>query len=197
MRPITTWNKNLSKSMSSFEESGIKFDFSSEDWQVVKYDDHLAHKKVSKVVHPTKAVDFLGIYDNKKLYFIEIKNYKGHTDDPETREVTSSGGEELMRRIAVKVRDSIASATNAARYSTNENEFFRRVNEIMLNDAEKVVVIAWIEFDEPNAKERKAKMSIWSQKLKQKLSWLHAAKISINSVDDSDGILPETVISFS
>lgn len=192
-----TWSKNLSKSMSKFEESGINFDFGSEDWQVVKYDEHLAHKKVCKVVHPTKAVDFLGIYDDRKLYFIEVKNYKGHTDDPETREATGSGGEELMRRIAVKVRDSIASATNAARYSANDSGFFNRVNEIMLDDAEKIVVIAWIEFDEPNMKERKAKMSIWSQKLKQKLSWLHAAKISINSVEDSDGILPRTEISFS
>ena len=183
--------------MSKFEESGLDFDFGSEEWQVVKYDAHIAHKKLSKVVHPTKAVDFLGIYKDKKLYFIEVKNYKGHTDDQETKEVIGSGGEELMRRIAVKVRDSIASATNSARYSANEGKFFNRVNEIMLDDTEKIVVIAWIEFDEPNAKERKVKMSIWLQKLKQKLSWLHAAKISINSVEDSEGILPGTEISFS
>lgn len=65
-----------------------------------------------------------------------------------------------------------------------------------MNDKEKVVVIALIEFDEESEKERKAKMSIWLQTLKQKLSWLHAAKISINSVDDANAILPEVNIAF-
>lgn len=50
---------------------------------------------------------------------------------------------------------------------------------------------------EKNEAERKAKMGIWLQKLKQKLSWLYAAKISINSVDTANGILPDTDISFA
>lgn len=39
-------------------------------------------------------------------------------------------------------------------------------------------------------------MSIWMQKLKQKLSWLHAAKISINPVENISDVLPDTEISF-
>lgn len=183
--------------MSKFLESKLNFDFKGSGWSVVKYDEHVAHEKISNVVKSTKAVDFLGIYNNKKLYFIEVKNYRGHTNDPETKEILKAGGEELMQRIAVKVRDTIAGATNAARFSTNEKAIFTRINEILLNDAEKVVVIAWIEFDEKNEAERKAKMGIWLQKLKQKLSWLYAAKISINSVDTANGILPDTDISFA
>lgn len=183
--------------MSKFQESNLNFDFKGAGWSVVKYDEHVAHGKISNVVQPTKAVDFLGIYNDKKLYFVEVKNYRGHTSDPETKEVLKAGGEELMRRIAVKVRDTIAGATNAARFSTNEKDFFTRINEILLNDAEKIVIIAWIEFDETNENERKTKMGIWQQKLKQKLSWLHAAKISINSVNTANGILPETDILFA
>ncbi|GHT19067.1 hypothetical protein AGMMS4957_02540 [Bacteroidia bacterium] len=41
-----------------------------------------------------------------------------------------------------------------------------------------------IKFDEPNAKEKKAKMSAWGDKLKKKLHWLHATAISINNVDN-------------
>ena len=182
--------------MSKFEESNLNFDFNEVEWNVIKYDDHPAHKKISNGVQPTKAVDFLGIYDDKKLYFIEVKNYRGYTGDPKTQEVLKAGGEELMRRIAIKVRDTIAGATNAARFSTNEKNFFIRFNEILLDDTKKIVVIAWIEFDEMNEKERKAKMGVWQQKLKQKLSWLHAAKVSINSVNEASGILPETEISF-
>lgn len=44
--------------MSNFQESGINFKFQSPKWNVVKYDEHLAHKKVSNALQPTKAVDF-------------------------------------------------------------------------------------------------------------------------------------------
>lgn len=55
--------------MSNFQESGINFKFQSPQWTVVKYDEHLAHKKVSNALQPTKAVDFLGIHDNGQLFF--------------------------------------------------------------------------------------------------------------------------------
>lgn len=63
--------------MSDFQESGISFKFSSPQWAVVKYDEHLAHKKVSNALQPTKAVDFLGIHDNRQLFLVEVKNYRG------------------------------------------------------------------------------------------------------------------------
>lgn len=65
--------------MSNFQESGINFKFQSPKWNVVKYDEHLAHKKVSNALQPTKAVDFLGIHDNRQLFLVEVKNYRGHT----------------------------------------------------------------------------------------------------------------------
>ncbi len=110
--------------MSDFQESGISFKFSSPKWAVVKYDEHLAHKKVSNALQPTKAVDFLGIHDNRQLFLVEVKNTGGIRTMPETQEVLQAKGNELMRRIAVKVRDTIATATNAARFSTNDEDFF-------------------------------------------------------------------------
>lgn len=87
MRLFTIWNSNSSTDMSNFQESGISFKFSSPQWAVVKYDEHLAHKKVSNALQPTKAVDFLGIHDNRQLFLVEVKNYRGHTHDAETQEV--------------------------------------------------------------------------------------------------------------
>lgn len=80
-------------------------------------------QKVSNALQPTKAVDFLGIHDNRQLFLVEVKNYRGHTHDAETQEVLQAKGEELMRRIAVKVRDTIATVTNSARFSTNDEDF--------------------------------------------------------------------------
>ena len=181
--------------MSNFQESGINFKFQSPKWNVVKYDEHLAHKKVSNALQPTKAVDFLGIHDNRQLFLVEVKNYRGHTHDAETQEVLQAKGEELMRRIAVKVRDTIATVTNSARFSTNDEDFFTRINQLLLDNQKKIVIIACIELDIAGEKEHKARMSVWMQKLKQKLAWLHAAKISINPIENISAVLPDTEIS--
>jgi hypothetical protein len=195
MQPFTTWNNNSSANMSNFQESGINFKFQSPKWNVVKYDEHLAHKKVSNALQPTKAVDFLGIHDNRQLFLVEVKNYRGHTHDAETQEVLQAKGEELMRRIAVKVRDTIATVTNSARFSTNDEDFFTRINQL-LDNQKKIVIIACIELDIAGEKEHKARMSVWMQKLKQKLAWLHAAKISINPIENISAVLPDTEILF-
>ena len=88
----------------------------------------------------------MGIHDNRQLFLVEVKNYRGHTHDAETQEV-SAKADELMRRIAVKVRDTIATATNAARFSTNDEDFFTLINRLLLDGQKKIVVIACIELD--------------------------------------------------
>ena len=147
-------------------------------------------------MQPTKAVDFLGIHDNRQLFLVEVKNYRGHTHDAETQEVLLAKGEELMRRIAVKGRDTIATVTNSARFSTNDEDFFTRINQLLLDNQKKIVIIACIELDIAGEKEHKARMSVWMQKLKQKLAWLHAAKISINPIENISAVLPDTEILF-
>lgn len=182
--------------MSNFQESGINFNFQDTDWTTVKYDEHVAHRKVEKVLKPTKAVDFMGIHQGNQLFLIEIKNYRGHTQDKSTREALNAGGEELMRRIAIKVRDSIATATSEARFSTHDEEFFTQVNSRLLDNKIKLTIIACIEWDVASEKERKVQMGIWLQKLKQKLVWLHPVRVSVNSVTNITGILPDTQVSF-
>ena len=66
--------------MSNFQESGINFNFQDADWTTVKYDEHVAHRKVEKVLKPTKAVDFMGIHQGNRLFLIEIKNANSRTD---------------------------------------------------------------------------------------------------------------------
>ena len=102
-----------------------------------------------------------------------------------------------MRRIAVKVRDSIATATGAARFSTNDEEFFTQINSRLLDSGVQLAIIACIEWDEANLAERRARMGIWQQKLKQKLAWLQPVKVSVNSVSNITGILPDVQVSFA
>ena len=95
---------------------------------------------------------------------VEVKNYRGHTHDAETQEVLQAKGEELMRRIAVKVRDTIATVTNSACFSTNDEDFFTRINQLLLDNQKKIVIIACIELDIAGEKEHKVSMSVWMQK---------------------------------
>ena len=98
-----------------------------------------------------------------------------------------------MRRIAVKVRDTIATVTGSALFPQMTKHLPKSTN-CWLMTGRKIVIIACIELDATDDKERKAQMSVWMQKLKQKLSWLHAVKISINPVDNITALLPDTEV---
>ena len=64
--------------MSDFQKSGINFSFQDASWAVVKYNEHVAHRQVEKVLKPTKAVDHLiPILNNIKtpdLTFLGVKS---------------------------------------------------------------------------------------------------------------------------
>lgn len=176
-------------------ESGIIFEHDDSTCSSIKFDEHNAYKKVDRCLKPTKGVDFIYIYDNNKLVFLEVKNFLGHTSDPSTQDRLKNNAEELMTEIALKVRDSIACATAAARYSPHDVDFWNSFNNIFLDDTTKILIIAWIEFDGNNEKEKKFKMSLWREKLKKKLKWLHAAGISVNNINNPPPIALEAKLS--
>jgi len=163
------------------EESGIRFDYDENACRCIKFDDDVAYRSVERHLKPTKGVDFIYMSDDK-LVFVEVKNFIGHTHKPETKERLDENGDHLMTEIALKVKDTLACALSAARFSTNDHEFWHSFNRYFIDEKKKVLVIAWIEFDARNEKERRAKMDAWNRKLKQKLHWIHSVKVSVNSV---------------
>lgn len=96
-----------------------------------------------------------------------------------------------MRRIAVKIRNTIAMVTSSTRFLTNDEGSFTRINQSPLDNQKRVVIIACIELDTASKKEYKAHMSVWMQKLEQKLVWLYVAKISVNPIESIPAILPD------
>jgi hypothetical protein len=169
--------------MKQHNESDIIFEYDERICQCVKFDENVAYKKVSDRLS-TKGIDFLLIEQNKKLIFVEVKNFIGHTFDSNTKERLENKADELMTEIALKVRDTISCTTSAARQSTNEPAFWKLCNQIFLDSRTKILIIAWIELDKKFVKENKAKMGMWSSKLKTKLNWLHSTAISINNIDN-------------
>lgn len=89
--------------MTRIEEGYLLFEF-GDKWRVFKFDEHPDYKKISDIVNGTKGVDFVGIFNEKTLYFIEVKDFRG--DRIKNKDRISKG--ELLIEVAQKVRDSIA-----------------------------------------------------------------------------------------
>lgn len=169
--------------MKSVEESRLVFEFDETKSKFIKFDKNVAYKKVSGNLKPTRGVDFIFLFNEERLVFIEVKNFNDHTKDPETKEKFKNNAEELVNEIALKVRDTLACGFASARFSTHDAKFWKTFVTTFISE-KPVFVVAWIEFDGFNSKEKKVKMQIWNSKLKQKLHWIQSVKTSINNIDN-------------
>lgn len=57
-----------------YYESDLRFEFDSDYWEVKKYDTHRYYKILSGA--GLKGVDFLSIYREKQIIYIEVKNFR-------------------------------------------------------------------------------------------------------------------------
>lgn len=170
------------------EESNLRFEFAEDNWWVVKFDEHINYTKVNDSLSGTKAVDFLGIYNNESLVLFEVKNFRNHTADPSTKARLADYAEELTTEIAQKVRDSIACIVASIRTTTNDAERWEQINKIITTN-KRISIIAWVEEDikanTPYYKQKtKAHLSVRINKLKNKLHWLNA-KVSMESIKNT------------
>jgi len=63
--------------MTRIEEGDLAFDF-GDRWRVFKLDEHRDYRERVGKLEGTKAVDFLGVLDERELYLIEVKDFRGH-----------------------------------------------------------------------------------------------------------------------
>jgi len=85
--------------MNSFFESGFNFEF-SDDWNVIKYDDHRFYKVLSG--QDMSGVDFAGLYNHESLFLIEIKNFKQYQTNG-----TQKPLDEFINDVVEKGTDSL------------------------------------------------------------------------------------------
>ena len=176
--------------MPRFEEGSLAFDFDDE-WRILKLDEHRDYRQqIERLVEGTKAVDFLGILNERELYLIEVKDFRGHRI--ETRDRLLKG--ELPIEVAQKVRDSLACIIGAFRTSS-EPEFWQPYAMLLCNRDSTIKIALWLENDLPPPHPRlrqKARASISSNVFKQKLTWL-TSRVLVCGSDKQD--LPNVVVS--
>lgn len=158
------------------QEENLLFKFKDEFWScVLKYDDEDAKGKpmlaeylnVYKSTLACKAVDFIGILEQKKLVLIEIKDFRDNETANKVRVISG----DLSIEIATKVRDTIAAIVGANRTSqTKESVCFRQYFSLLASLKKEIYVVLWCEGE--FSKQFKAAQYHQIKDLKSKLSWL-------------------------
>jgi hypothetical protein len=166
------------------DEGKISFAF-GERWQVEKWDACNAYlggiRKLNGELteadgtarkEGTKAVDFVGVLDEEKLYLCEVKDFRGHRLENKKRQMS-----ELPLEIGLKVRDTLAGL--AGSYAKKGGQgWVELCGQVLVARKHQVHVIAWIADDSVRSgetrRERAAHDSVRLSRLKQRLSWLTA-----------------------
>jgi hypothetical protein len=171
--------------MTRFEEESLAFDF-GERWQVTKYDATEDYRHRLEIINGTKAVDFVGVLDGRKLYLIEVKDFRTFRIENKTR--LQSG------ELAQKVRDSVAGLIGFYR---TKPETWQHYGELLRNINKPVKVVLWLEHDLPAhpIQRKKALASVQANLFKQKLTWL-TSRVLVCSLE-REGLIDVTVSNLS
>ena len=171
-----------------WEESSLRFEFGNR-WHVLKLDEHLDYRSRIEKLPGTKAVDFLGVLDNNTIYFVEVKNLRGHRI--ENKERLQDGL--LVEELGQKVRDSLACIIGAHRVSAR-HEIWKNFVDILYDKQKSIKVIMWLEQDLPNhpIQQRKVLNNISSTKFKSKLAWL-TPYVMVGNLDNNH-VLPDVKV---
>ena len=151
----------------TINEKLLRFRF-DDTWAVIKYDDHRDYLERIRHLPETKGVDFVAVLDERLLYFIEAKDFRGHRIENRAR--VKDG--ELAIEVAQKVRDTIAGIVAA--HHRGSTEEWSRFIECLTNSVNPVRVLLWLEDDLPPGPRgrRHNQASVVTDRLKQHLSWL-------------------------
>ena len=101
----------------TFDEEHLRFRF-DDSWFVIKYDEHRDYRERIERLDETKAVDFVAVQADSRLYLIEVKDFRGHRIENQERLRES----ELGIEVGQKVRDTIAGIV-AAYHRGNEEDW--------------------------------------------------------------------------
>jgi hypothetical protein len=113
-------------------------------------------------------VEFVAVLDQRLLYFIEAKDFRGHRIENRDR----VKDDELATEVAQKVRDTIAGIVAAHHRGSTED--WSRFIACLISSDNPVRVLLWLEDDLPPGPRgrRHNQASVVTDRLKQRLSWL-------------------------
>jgi hypothetical protein len=149
--------------MTTFRESGLRFDFGAEWTHLRKYDEHRDYREKLEPIG-SAAVDFIGQREGE-LYLVEVKDFRSVPLAP-------SRVSQLVIEVAGKARDTVGAIVGLARTSGRDADCWRTSRDALRT--RRVHVVLWFEEDwsvPTFGSRKKARAGVLANSLKQKLSW--------------------------
>jgi len=169
----------------AFDERSLRFDF-DDRWQpILKWDDHVAYRKGIHQVRGSKAMDFVGVPDNRFIYLIEARDFRRHSSEKE---------EPPHLELERKVRDTIAGLIGAGRRPEHADEFGPLLKSLI--GQTRIVVVLWNEQPpysgaaEVHRQRDVAGAGFLTERAKANVKWLHARVITTSQADRDKSIVP-------
>ena len=160
--------------MTVIEVEAQRFVF-DERWTVFGYDkDPYRQKYLGEV----DCVDIVARGPERKLYLIEVKDYRGVDRAKERREDIVSGV--LFKKIGQKVRETVAGLIGGWRNGTHRASY-QPFAPRLLDTQVDVHVIAWIEHSYQERDPAHVRLTTGTDLLKRQVHWLGARALVMNS----------------
>jgi hypothetical protein len=179
-------------------EEDLHFEFQDGWTRVVAWDLHPAYLKGMRKTDQGKAVDFIGIYRNDTLFFIEVTDYRPHRTGGAPRTVKIG---EVMREFEQKVRDTVASLVGAYRDGRYDDACQAVVQGLIERPRRELKLVLWLEDSSPptitqvaHEARRKARASLHAQKSKPHLKWLDARVLVVSKAKDYEKAIPALTV---
>lgn len=166
--------------MSVFQEGALEFRF--QDGQpACKYDETKHYREKVAKLNATKAVDFLYVCEHRDLYFIEVKDFRGHRIENKSRD--------LAVEIALKVRDTTAGVVGAWRIA-GDHDAWKPFLEALVSEKTRVCVTLWLEEDLPSGPPgiMKNRNQVLAEQIKTLMRWLTTHVLVTNRDADVPGL---------
>jgi hypothetical protein len=172
-------------------EGNLQFEF-DERWRapLLEWDKHAAYQRGIKEADNCKAVDFIGIYENRLVCLIEVKDYRIHR---------RTKTEDLQTELVFKVRDTIAGLVGSGRRGEHA-ELCKPYLETILKP-HKLTVVLWIEqpsqSDAASARSQRYLVGTGAMLREDKslFRWLYARVLYVSQAVRYETVLPGLKVS--
>lgn len=160
--------------MSNFDEGRLRFDFSSK-WEAERYDaddqgqgSHSYYRNQVARLPSTKAVDFVGMFEDEDCYLIEVKDFREYRIENKQR--LKCG--ELAIEVAEKVRDTVAGLVGAWRNESNKT-VVSQIGANLLHKSKPIRIVLWLEDDTAaDVRQWRQQLDTITTQIQSRLKWL-------------------------
>lgn len=169
-----------------FVEGELLFEFDEKLWNPLEsWDKHAAYRTGIREINKGKAVDFIGVYDNRMIYLIEVKDYRHHKRKKKIS---------LWDEFELKVRNTVAGLVGSARREEHAGVCAPFLTSLLSSHELKLVY--WVELPPlsnalPAIKKRRLAAAGFAERQTTKLmKWINARAFSVSQEDEYERLVP-------